>query len=295
MDYIIKALAKDGEIRGYAAITTDLVNELGRIHQVYPTALAALGRLATAGAMLGAMLKGEERLTVQVKGGGPVGRLIVDADACGNVRGYIQNPKVHLPPKQPGKLDVGNAVGQDGYLTVIKDLGLKKPYEGSVPLVSGELADDLAAYFNKSEQIPSGVGLGVLVNPDGTVKVAGGFIIQTMPGLTDEEITELEQGMQSVKSVTEILRRKVSPEGLLEQIYPQRFKFLEKIPVQFRCRCSKEKLAEALISLGKNELGMLIEEGRAEITCNFCMTKYFFDKDELIMLLKELNMKEGKE
>ncbi|MGE5557029.1 MAG: Hsp33 family molecular chaperone HslO [Bacillota bacterium] len=292
-DYLVHAVGRRFNVRGYAALTTELVNKLGEIHRIYPTALAALGRLATAGAMLGAMLKDSERLSIQLKGDGPVGRLIVDADPQGHVRGYIQNPQVHLPPQKPGKLDVGRAVGRDGFLTVVKDLGLKEPYYGSIPLVTGEVADDLAAYFHKSEQIPSGVGLGVLVNPDGSVQAAGGFIVQTLPGFAEQEIRRLEQGLSAVKSVTEFLRTGVKPENLLEMIYPGEFEVTARQEIIFQCRCNKDKLADALASLGYEELQSLAQEGNAEIICNFCNSKYLFSAGELDELLKRMKFKEG--
>lgn len=285
-DYMIRATALGGKVRAFAAITTSIVEELNRRHGTYPTAVAALGRTVTAGAMMGAMLKGQERLTIQVKGDGPLGQIVVDANAHGEVRGYVDNPHVDLPSNAQGKLDVAGAVGKEGFLYVLKDLGLKEPYRGSVPIVSGELAEDFTYYFAKSEQTPSAVALGVLVNTDYSVKAAGGFIIQLLPGLSDEEIAGIENELKAMPPITSLLDQGLELAAILEKVLDQ-VQVMEEMPVHFRCKCSRDRVEQTLISLGANEIGQLIEEdGKAEVVCHFCNEAYQFNKEQLERILE---------
>lgn len=287
-DRLVRGTALGGRVRAFAVRTTGLVEELRRRHDTYPTATAALGRTLTAGAMMGAMLKGKERLNIQVKGNGPVGAVIVDANARGEVRGYVHNPHVHLPSNAMGKLDVAGAVGTEGFLNVIKDLGLKEPYSGSVPLVSGELGEDFTYYFAVSEQTPSAVGLGVLVDTDNSVICAGGFIIQLLPGVKDEEIAEIERAIGSVPPVTTILEQGAEPEEMLRMLLPDA-ELLDEMNVSFACQCSREQVERTMISLGESELERLIEEdGQAEVVCHYCNEAYTFGKEDLTALLEQV-------
>jgi len=238
--------------------------------------------------MMGAMLKGEDKLTVQVKGDGPLGRIVVDANAKGEVRGYVDNPHVDLPPNEQGKLDVAGAVGRNGFLYVVKDLGLKEPYRGSVPLVSGELGEDFTYYFASSEQTPSAVGLGVLVDTDGGVRQAGGFILQLMPGVEEQAIDRLERRLKEMPQLTSLLDRGETPEEILRYLADEDVQILERMPVAFKCNCSRERVERTLVSMGERELRALIEEdGRAEVTCHFCNSAYAFDRSELAKLLEQ--------
>jgi molecular chaperone Hsp33 len=280
-DILLRGTALNNRVRVFASLSTSLVEELRRRHESTPTATAALGRTVTAAAMMGMMLKGQEKLTVQVKGGGPIGQIVADANANGEARGYVTDPTVDLPLNQKGKLDVAGAVGTDGALYVTKDLGLKEPYRGTSPIVSGELAEDFTYYFGVSEQTPSAVALGVLVDVDYTVKAAGGFIIQLLPGLRDEEITEIEQKLSELPSVTSLIDQGLGPKEILERLFED-VKIMDAIPLVFRCSCSQERVEKTLISLGKEELEGLIQDlGRAEVACHFCNEKYVVEKDEL--------------
>jgi molecular chaperone Hsp33 len=262
------------------------VEELRQRHDTWPTATAALGRTLTAGAMMGAMLKGEEKLTIQVQGNGPIGQIVVDANAHGEVRGYVSEPHIHLPSNSQGKLDVAGAVGREGFLHVIKDLGLKEPYRGSVPIISGELGEDFTYYFAASEQTPSAVGLGVLVAPDNSVIVAGGFVVQLLPGLSDEEITVIEQAVGAMPPVTALMDQGLELEEMLRWLLPD-VEILEQMEIGFKCQCSRERVEQTLVSLGKSELEQLIEEdGKAEVVCHFCNEAYSFNKDELQQILE---------
>ncbi|AQT85197.1 33 kDa chaperonin [Paenibacillus larvae subsp. larvae] len=287
-DYLIRGTAMDGKVRAFAVKTTHLTEEMRQRHGTTPVATAALGRTAAASLMMGAMLKGEEKLTVQVKGGGPIGQIVVDANAKGEVRGYVSEPLVDLPLNAVDKLDVAGAVGTDGFLYIIKDLGLKEPYRGSIPIVSGELAEDFTYYFAKSEQTPSAVALGVLVDVDYTVRASGGWIIQLLPGLSDQTITEIEQQLAGVPPISTLLDQGKSLEDILADILPS-VQILEKSPVYFKCFCSRERVKNTLISLGRDELKSLIEEEGAEIVCHFCNEKYQFNVEELKELLNTLN------
>lgn len=292
-DYILRATAADGLIRAFAATTRETVQTAREIHHTTPVVSAALGRLLTAGAMMGVMLKGEKDLvTLQIKGDGPVEGLLVTADSKGRVKGYPFNPDVDIPPKSPVKLDVGGAVGK-GYFTVIKDLGLKEPYVGKTELVTGEIAEDLTYYFAKSEQIPTTISLGVLVDTDTSIKAAGGFIIQLMPGSTVEEAAELERRITHLKYITELLDRGETPETILDAVLGDMgLEITDKLPTEFYCGCSKERVEKALISIGAEELSTILEEDRkAELSCHFCNKKYNFDEADLVRLLNEATSK----
>ncbi|MFC4767573.1 Hsp33 family molecular chaperone HslO [Effusibacillus consociatus] len=291
-DYIVRATALEGKLRAFGTITTGLVEELRNRHNATPVATAAMGRAATVGAIMGIMLKGKDRLTIQVKGNGPIGQIVVDANAEGEVRAYCTNPQVDLPLNSIGKLDVAGAVGRDGFLYVIKDLGLKEPYRGSVEIISGELGEDFAYYFTQSEQTPSVVGVGVLVDRDYTVKVAGGFILQLLPGVTDEEISYIEEKLSQIPGVTSLLSEGTTPETILERLIPGEVKFHEKVPVRFRCSCNRERLEGVLVSLGAEELRSMIEEDQgAELVCSFCKDKYFFSSEQLETLIDQIQQK----
>ena len=286
-DYLIRGTALEGRVRAFAVRTTSLTEELRRRHQTTPTATAALGRTVAAALMMGAMLKGEEKLTIQVKGGGPIGKVVADANAKGEVRGYVDNPEVDLPLNERGKLDVAGAVGTDGFLYIIKDLGLKEPYRGSIPIISGELAEDFTYYFAKSEQTPSVVALGVLIDLDYSVKASGGFIIQLLPGLSDREIDEIESELARVSSVTSLLERGDSLEDILTALLPS-FQVLARSEVAFRCQCSRERVERTLISFGKQELQTLLaEDGQAEVVCHFCNEAYRFDQHDLQQMIDQ--------
>ncbi|WP_336790732.1 Hsp33 family molecular chaperone HslO [Paenibacillus sp. MMO-177] len=291
-DVLVRGTAWGGKIRVFAACTTQLVNELQQRHQTLPTATAAFGRTATAAAIMGAMLKGEEQLTVKVKGDGPIGQIVVDANAHGEVRGYVDNPDVLLPSNEHGKIDVAGGVGRNGYLHIIKDLGLKDPYLGSVPIISGELGEDFTYYFAVSEQTPSAVGLGVLVEPDGRVTHAGGFILQLLPGLTDEEITRLEQTIGSIPHVTQLMEQGETPEGILRRLVGDDLQIHDSLELKFQCKCSRDRVEQTLISLGASELEQIIEEdGKAEVVCHYCNEAYTFDREQLQELLDQAKPK----
>lgn len=288
-DYLVKALGYNGQVRAYAVATTETVGEAQRRHHTWPTASAALGRAVTAGVMMGAMLKGDEKLTIKIEGGGPIGVILVDSNAKGEVRGYVTNPQVHFDLNEHGKLDVRRAVGTEGMMSVVKDIGLRDYFTGQVPIVSGELGEDFTYYFTVSEQVPSSVGVGVLVNPDNTIQSAGGFIIQLMPGTEDETITEIENHLQTIPPVSKMVQMGLTPEEILEQLLGEgHVQVLEKMPVSFECRCSRERISNALISLGKEEIEDMIEtDGKAEAQCHFCNEKYHFSKEDLEELVKE--------
>lgn len=288
-DYIVRATAADNQIRAFAATTKELLEKARAAHDTSPVATAALGRLLTGGVMMGVMMKGEkDLLTLQVKGDGPIGGITVTADSQGHVKGYVENPDVLLPANALGKLDVGGAVG-NGMLRVIKDMGLKEPYVGQVALETGELGDDLTYYFATSEQVPSSVGLGVLMEKDNTVKQAGGFIIQLMP-FTDEKVIEaLEKKISEVQSVTSMLNLGMTPEDILNELlgefHPE---ISERIPAEFHCDCSKKRVEKVLISLGKKELTSIINDGKpVELKCHFCNSGYTFTTEELKEILKK--------
>ena len=288
-DYLVKATAFDGRFRAYAAITTHTIEEARKRQDTWATTTAALGRTMTITAMMGAMLKGEDTITVKVEGNGPIRSIVTDANAKGDVRGYVINPHVDFDLNEHGKLDVRRAVGTEGFVTVVKDLGLKEYFTGQVPIVSGEISEDFTYYFVSSEQIPSAVGAGVLVNPDHSVLAAGGFILQVMPGASDEHITELEHRIKSFPAISKLIEEGHTPEQILAKLLgEENVKILEKLPIQFKCKCSKERLERAIIGLGNNEILQMIEEdGQAEATCHFCNEVYHFTEEELRNLLQQ--------
>lgn len=288
-DYIIRATAANHQVRVFAATTKELVEEARKRHETSPVATAALGRLLTAGAMMGAMQKGEnDKLTLQIKCSGPIKGLTVTADAKANVKGYAENPKVMLPPSKAGKLDVGGALDM-GVLSVIKDMGMKEPYVGQTHLVSGEIAEDLTYYFATSEQVNSSVALGVLMEKDNTVRQAGGFILQLMPFAEEAVIAKLEDNLKTLPSVTAMLDGGLTPEMMLDKVLDGlEHEILDKIDTKFYCDCSRERVEKVVISIGKKDIQSLIEEGKpAEVHCHFCNTNYQFTTEELKSLLKK--------
>lgn len=287
-DYIVRATAANTQIRAFAASTTELVEQARRHHNTSPVATAALGRLLTGGVMMGSMMKNPtDVLTLQVQCGGPIGGLTVTADSQGGVKGYVNNPDVMLPAKN-GKLDVGGALGP-GFLNVIKDMGLKEPYSGQTILQTGEIAEDLTYYFATSEQVPSSVGLGVLMEKDNTVRCAGGFIVQVMPFIEDEVLDRLEKNIQNIQSVTAMLDNGHTPEEMLEQVLEGlNVEVVDTLPAQFSCNCSKERIEKAIISIGKKDIQSMIDDGEdIEVKCHFCNTAYNYTVDELKELLKK--------
>ena len=295
-DHLVRAITADGMVKAVAVTTKELTERARQIHKTLPVATAALGRMLAAGSMLGNALKGEgSSVTLRINGGGPLGTLLVVADKEGNVRGTVDEPWVDIPLREDGKLDVGAAVGVDGTLTLIRDLNMKEPYVGSVGLLSGEIADDLASYFVESEQIPTAVGLGVLVDRDQSVKVAGGYIIQLLPGAGEDVITKVEGGIFSSGSVTKILTENDDPEAMLRMLLSDfEVEILEKEPIEYRCDCSRERMERALISLGPEELRALIDEqGDAELSCRFCDQKQHFSREELEEMLGNMAKKKN--
>jgi molecular chaperone Hsp33 len=294
MDELVRVIAKNAPIKAMAITGTALVERARQIHDTWPVATAALGRLLMAASMMGDMLKEEKgSVTLRVRGNGPLGSLTAVSDSEGNVRGYVQNPAVDVPRKAHAKLDVGTAVGPDGDLTVIKDMGLRDPYVGSVQLVGGEIAEDIAAYYAESEQIPTACALGVLIAPDQSVQVAGGYLIQLLPGAEDSVITAIEQGIQRVGAVSGALDNGMTALELVSQVLADfELEVLETSPVEYRCYCSQERVSRALISMGREELTSLIQEqGGAELTCQFCDKVYHFSKEDLERLLREATRK----
>ena len=288
-DYMIRATAADGQIRAFAATTKEMVETAKNAHNTSPIATAALGRLMTAAAMMGSDLKGEgELLTLRIEGDGPIGGLFVTADGKGDVKGYAFNPDVMLPPNAQGKLDVGGSLGL-GVLSVIKDIGLKEPYVGQTQLITGEIAEDLTYYFATSEQVPSSVALGVLMNKDNTVRQAGGFIIQLLPGASDEIIDRLEAKLSGISSITSLLDAGKTPEEILTDILGEfGLEILKKMPVQFHCDCERSRVEKAIISIGRKEIQDMIDEGKEiEVNCQFCNKHYKFSVDELGEMLKK--------
>ena len=289
-DYLVRGLAYEGSIRVFAVDSTETVGEAQKRHMMWPTASAAVGRLMTGGVMLGAMLKGDDKVVLKIDGGGPLGPILVDSNATGGVRGYARNPQTHLDLNAKGKLDVGGAVGTDGMLSVIKDLGMRDFFTGQSPIVSGEIAEDLTYYFAVSEQVPSSVGLGVLVDTDNSVLAAGGFIVQVMPNAEEEAISKLENRLATIEPVSSMIQRGLSPEAILNEIFgEENLEILEKIPVKFECNCSKERFADGIIGLGKDEVRKMIDEdGAAETQCHFCLETYHYSKEELEAMIDEL-------
>ena len=290
-DEIVRAITADGLVKATAITGRDMVERARNIHTLLPMAAAALGRTLLGASMMGDMLKEEQgSVTLQIKGGGPLGTILAVADHEGNARGYVQNPHVELMEKHPGKLDVGAAVGENGTLTVIKDLGLKEPYIGSVGLLSGEIAEDLAVYFVESEQIPTACALGVLVDRDQSVKAAGGYIIQLLPGAGEDTIAKVEGGVLAAGAVTALLAGNDDPEALLRRVLSDfDVEILETCPVAYRCYCSRERVERALISLGAEELEKIVaEQGGCELTCQFCDAVYRYSREELENLATQI-------
>lgn len=290
-DELVRAMTADGMVKAVAVTGRGLVERARTIHTLLPMATAALGRTLLGASMMGDMLKEQNgSLTLQIKGGGPLGTVLAVSDCEGNVRGYVQNPHVDLVEKEPGKLDVGAVVGTTGTLTVIKDIGMKEPYVGSIGLFSGEIADDLAMYFVESEQIPTACALGVLVGTDQSVTSAGGYLIQLLPGAGEDIITKIEAGVRRVGSVSRVLETGTDAEGLLRAVLSDfDLEILAKHPIEYRCYCSRERVTRALISMGREELADLIrEQGEAELTCQFCDKIYRYSKPELEKLLEEM-------
>ncbi|MDD4600588.1 33 kDa chaperonin [bioreactor metagenome] len=288
-DTLIRATVTGG-IQAFAAITTELVEEARRRHDCYPVASAALGRTMTAALLLAANLKTEESITIRIVGDGPLGETIADAYATGSVRGYVRTPHIDLPLRGM-KLDVGKAVGQ-GTIYVTRFTGLKQPFTGSAPLVSGEIAEDVTNYLMVSEQIPSSVGLGVLVNPDSSVKAAGGFIIQVLPNADDEALAQIEKNLKNIPPVSQMVQEGKSAAGIIEALFAGLpITFYNSMPLNFNCPCSRERVSGMLISLGADELTDMINEGKAEVCCHFCAEKYQFSKDELGCLLDIMDKK----
>ena len=288
-DYIVRAMAANNQIRAFAAVTRDMVETARRDHNTSPVATAALGRLLTGGAMMGVMMKGDKDiLTLQIKAGGPLQGITVTADSRGNVKGYVGNPDVRIPANSKGKLDVAGAVGV-GILKVIKDMGMKEPYSGQVALQTSEIAEDLTYYFATSEQVPSAVGLGVLMNKENTVRQAGGFIVQLMPFAEESVIAHLEENIQKINSVTSLLEEGHTPESLLEKVLEGfDVEINDRIDTQFYCNCSKERVEKALISIGRKDLNEMIQEGKEiELNCHFCNKNYKFSVEELKEILRK--------
>lgn len=287
-DQLVRAISKDGLIKVSAVSTRDLTERARQIHRTLPVATAALGRLLAGASMMGNALKEEAAsLTLQIKGGGPLGTLLAVSDHLGNVRGTVENPGVDIPLREDGKLDVGTAVGNQGTLTVVRDLRMKEPYVGSVGLLWGEIAEDIALYFVESEQVPTACGLGVLVDRDQSVLAAGGYLVQLLPGAEDETAAQLEASLRAAGPVTELLRQDPDPEALLRRALPGlELGILEKSPIAYRCDCSRERMERALVSLGREELrAMIDEQGGTELTCRFCDNIQRFSKEELEALL----------
>lgn len=290
-DHIVRAITKDGFLKATAICSTGIAERARQIHRTTPTATAALGRVLTAASMMGNMQKVENgTLTLQIKGGGPLGTLLAVSDAEGNVRGYVQNPGITLLEKYAGKLDVGAAVGTDGMLTVIRDLQMKEPYVGSVALVSGEIGDDVTAYFAQSEQTPTACALGVLVGRDQTVSVAGGYLIQLLPDAPDALIDRLEAGIRAAGAVTPMLSEGLTPEAMLRRVLDGfELEFLENTPVCYRCYCSRERVTSTLIAIGRKDLEEIVAEGKPiNLECQFCDQVYTFTPEEISDLLKEI-------
>ena len=290
-DYLVRGMTMDGFVKVVAIRSTEMVRRGAQIHNTTPNATAAFGRALTAASMMGNMQKVDNgSMTMQIKGGGPIGTIVCVSDPIGNVRGYVYEPNVPLVEKFPGKLDVGATVGTDGTLTIIRDLQMKEPYVGSIPLVSGEIGDDVTAYFVHSEQIPTACALGVLVDTDLSVKVAGGYLIQLLPGAPDEVIDAVEAGIKRAGSVTTMLEQGMTPEDILGQVLGSLgVVFMETTEVSYKCYCSRDRVTSALISLGKEELAEIAQEGKTfPVSCQFCDTVYEFTPEDIQKLLKTL-------
>lgn len=290
-NYLVRATVLDGKVRAFSMNATGVVAEMQRRHDTFPAVTAALGRTAMGALLLAAAsLKEEDQvLSVEVKGGGPVGRVLATANGRGEVRGMVSRPHVHAESVRPGKLNVAGVVGTTGYLSVTKDLGMRDTYQGTVELLSGEIGEDFAYYLTQSEQTPSGVGLGVFVNRDGSVEAAGGFLVQLLPGLEDDEIAAIERAIAALPHPTEMIREGLSPEQVLERVFPEGFELLDRYPVAFRCPCSRERFEAAIVSLGQADLERIIAEETeptTEVVCHFCNERYHFTPSEMEEILR---------
>lgn len=289
-DYIIKATAYDFQVRAYAVRSTNTIEEVRRRHNLMPIAATAIGRAMSATVLLSSMLKGNEQITVNISGGGPIGSLLVDANTTGDVRGYVTNPKAYLPLNNDQQLDISNAVGTYGTMTVTRRNGNNTPFIGQIPIISGEIGDDFSFYLSNSEQIPSAVGVATLINEDFSIRSAGGFMIQLLPGTNSKIIEEIEQRIEETISLTTMLQQNTSPELILNALLGQQIQAIETMPIQFKCECSRERIANAIISLGKEEITDMIEtDGQANAECHFCNEHYLFTKEQLIALLSKVN------
>ncbi|NLD49604.1 MAG: Hsp33 family molecular chaperone HslO [Clostridiaceae bacterium] len=289
-DYIVRATAEGSTVRAVAAVTTNLVREAQTIHNLSPVASAALGRTMTAAALMSTFLKGsKDTITIQVKGDGPLGGIVVISDSDSNIRGYVNNPQIYLPLNEIGKLDVATAVGRNGYLNVIKDLGLKEPYIGYVDLLSGEIGEDIAYYYAYSEQIPSVVALGVLVDKNETILNSGGFLIQLMPGAGEDVVSKIEEKTAALQPITTLLRNGKTPEDILGMIFDEKsLKLGEKTECQYQCNCSRERMERNIMSLGRSEIKSMADEMHgAQTQCHFCNMKYQFSEDDLLSMLRD--------
>ena len=290
-NYVIRTSAADNNIRGFFAVTTEMVEKARNIHEATPVATAALGRVITAASIMGLMMKGDkDKLTIQVMGGGPAGSIVAVSNSKGMVKGYISNPSVDVPLREDGKLDVGGAVGIDGKISVMRDLGMKEPYIGQNDLFNGEIAQDLTHYYAYSEQQPSAVSLGVLIEKDYSVKAAGGFIVQLMPDADEESVSRLEQNLISMKNITALIEDGNAPEDIMNMVFDGLSpKVLQKDEVDFECDCSREKFEKALVTIGEEDFDKLInEDSGAELVCHFCNSKYNFTREELEELKKNI-------
>lgn len=288
MGKLIRCISTDGTLTVMAADTTDIVNEAVKIHKTSAVTSAALGRLLTAASLMGSALKGkDDSITVKINGGGPAGTVLAVSDSSGNPRGYVQNSVVEIPLNEKGKLDVKGAVGTDGFLTVIKDLGLKEPYVGQIPIVSGEIAEDITQYYATSEQVPSVVALGVLVNPDLTIKAAGGFVIQLLPTAMDDTIEKVEKSIQNIESVTQMIEKGMTPEEICHHVLSEfEIEELDSANPVYKCSCSKQRVEAALISTGREALEEMAQDEKTEVGCQFCNKKYVFTPKDIRELLK---------
>ncbi|HHY83149.1 MAG TPA: Hsp33 family molecular chaperone HslO [Clostridiales bacterium] len=289
MDYVVRGIAGNGSIRVFSARTTGLVSKAAEVHGLYPVAAAALGRVLTAAGMMAVDMKNSDNvLSIIVKGSGPLGNIVSVAKVDGTIKGYVDNPQLDMPLNEKGKLDVGKAVGRDGKITVIKDLGLKEPYVGQTDLVSGEIGEDIANYFWVSEQQPSAVALGVIVNPDLTIKAAGGYIIQPMPDADPDVIASLERKLTELPPVSALINQDHTPEQIMDLLLGEfDLKLLDSTTLEFKCDCNRERLERVILGMGKEELSDIINnEGQAELVCHYCNTKYHFNKEELEALLR---------
>lgn len=287
-DYLIRGLALNDEVRFFACVTTNLVEEIRTRHNSYPTSIAAVGRVATVCSMMGAMQKSGDTIDIRVRGNGPIGQILATGNEKGEVRAYANNMKVHLPSNKKGKLDVRGGVGDKGDIVIIKDLGLTEKYTTTSPIISGEIAEDFTYYFAKSEQIPSAVSLGVLVNTDNSILASGGFIIQVLPNASEKTICYLEEKIKNIEPISSLINKKLSLEEIIKILFENDYKILKEIPIVFKCSCSKEKYSKALITLGKKELLNLTKNETTETVCSFCNEKYYFTKEEIEKLIEKL-------